>query len=130
MSSNTTVHYRVFLNETRLSRFCELQHGAYLRLAYAAQLAVEPEEDDMSILNRLFELFNIRHPENYRNRSLSVADVVTVFRRADDCTYNQPHSYVVQPVGFFDLDVVILTDCVYAGRTIHPEAITQAAAKA
>jgi hypothetical protein len=125
-----TVHFRVFLNDTHGSRFIELEHGAHLRLCYAAQLQVSPEDDDLSVLDRVFELFNLKHPDNYLDRSLSVGDVVTIFRRADDCSYFEPHSYVIQPVGFFDLEVVILTDCVYAGRTIHPEAVTQNVVKA
>jgi hypothetical protein len=122
MAGPTTAHYRVFLNDTHMSRFFQLERGAELRLAYAAQVEVEPDDGDMRILNRLYQLFNIEHPDNYMNRSLSVADVVTVFRRGDDCKYSQPYSYVVQPVGFLQLDVVILNDCVYAGRTISADA--------
>jgi hypothetical protein len=123
MSRCVTVHYRVFLNDTPTSRFCELERCAELRLAYAAQLAVEQDDDDLRILSRVFRLLNLQHPDNYMNRSLSVADVVTIFRREDDCKYREPHSYVVQPVGFFHLDVVILNDCVYAGRTIGAEEV-------
>jgi len=118
MTGRTTVHYRIFLNDTHLSRFCQLEPGADLRLAYAAQFEVQPHDDDLCILNRVFQMFNIEHPCNYMNRSLSVADVVTIFRRGDDCTYSQPHSYVVQPVGFVELDAVILNDCVFRGRAI------------
>jgi hypothetical protein len=120
MAGPTTAHYRIFLNDTYLSRFFQLERGADLRLAYAAQIQVEPDDDEICILNRLFGQFNIDHPDNYMNRSLSVADVVTVLRRGEDYKYSQPHSYVVQPVGFAQLDVVILNDCVYAGRTVRP----------
>jgi hypothetical protein len=125
MARCTTVHYRVFLNDTHMSRFFQLEQGSDLRLAYAAQLQVEPGDDDVGVLNHVYQLLNIEHPDNYMNRSLSVADVVTVFRRGSDCKYSQPYSYVVQPVGFFQLDVVILHDCVYAGRTIGPEEVTR-----
>src|SRR6266478_5964053 len=100
MAKLTTVHYRVFLNDTPPSRFFELKEGADLRLAYAAQLEVAPDDDDIAILNQLYRLFNVEHPDNYMNRSLSVADIITVFRRLDDCTYSCSHSYVVQAVGF------------------------------
>ncbi len=124
MEGPTTVHYRLFLNDTHMSQFFQLEHGANLRLVYAANLQVKPDDNDISILNRLYHCFNIEHPNSYMNRSLSVADVVTVFRRDDDCKYSDPHSYVVQPVGFSHLDVVILNDCVYAGKTIEAYEIT------
>jgi hypothetical protein len=112
------MHYRVFLNETHLSRFMQLMHGAELRLAYAAQLETRCGESNISVLNRIYQMLNVAHPNNYINRSLSVADVVTVFERKLDCGYKQPHSYVVQGVGFSELESVILTDCVYAGPTV------------
>jgi hypothetical protein len=126
MAGSTTAHFRIFLNDSHTSRFLQLEQGANLRLAYAAQLQVEPENDDTFILNRLFQLFNTGPPDNYLNRSLSVADVVTIFRRESDCTYSQPHSYVVQPIGFAQLDIVILNDCVYAGRTVASREVARA----
>lgn len=124
-----TIHYRVFLNDTPGSRFMELVHGAYLRLAYAAQLQVGKSDDDLTLLNRIYELFNIKHPTDYLNRSLSVADVVTIFPRRADCSYVEPHSYVVQYVGYFHLDVVILTDCLYGGKSIDPLKATRRSAQ-
>ena len=37
-------------------------------------------EDDDKVLEELFEMFNIKHPEDYKARSLSVSDVVVIVR--------------------------------------------------
>lgn len=38
-------------------------------------------EDDFKILERLFEIFNINRPNDYKGRSLSVSDVVEIKRK-------------------------------------------------
>lgn len=131
MQHRNTVHYRVFLNDTNSSRFVQLTDGAELRLAYAAQLGTALDESDVSVLSRIFTTFNIAHPNNYMNRSLSVADVITLFRRKPDCVYNEPSSYAVLPIGFSRLETAILSDCVYSGPSCsateiarEPEAVS------
>ena len=37
---------------------------------------IVPETDPISTLERLFEIFNINHPADFRGHSLSVSDVV------------------------------------------------------
>jgi ribonuclease HI len=115
LQDRKTVHYRVFLNDTPSSRFAQLADGAELRLAYAAQLGTALDESDVSVLSRIFTMMNIAHPNNYMNRSLSVADVITLFRRKPDCCYNEPTSYAVLPIGFSRLETAVLSDCIYAG---------------
>lgn len=38
------------------------------------------DELDVIILEKLFELFNINHPEDYQYRSMSVSDIVRIER--------------------------------------------------
>jgi len=38
----------------------------------------EEAKDDYDLLNRLFEIFNLNHPEGYRAHSMSVSDVVRI----------------------------------------------------
>lgn len=37
---------------------------------------IEVETDPISTLEKLFEIFNINHPEDYRGHSLSVSDIM------------------------------------------------------
>jgi len=36
--------------------------------------------NDKTVLEKLFEMFNINHPEDYKARSLSLSDVVAIVR--------------------------------------------------
>ena len=38
----------------------------------------EESKDDYGLLNRLFEIFNLYHPEGYRAHSMSVSDVIRI----------------------------------------------------
>lgn len=38
-------------------------------------------ENDNKVLEELFEMFNVNHPEDYKARSLSVSDVVAIVRK-------------------------------------------------
>lgn len=38
-------------------------------------------ENDNNVLEELFEMFNVNHPEDYKGRSLSVSDVVAIVRK-------------------------------------------------
>lgn len=46
-----------------------------------ANKTVECNENDIEVLENLFQTFNISIPENYHARSLSVSDVVAVIRK-------------------------------------------------
>ncbi|MFW5962546.1 MAG: YodL domain-containing protein [bacterium] len=60
----------------------ELVWGTYFN--YDALSAVEsalPQTDslrDIDILSTMFNIFNIKHPDNYQARSLSVSDIVSI----------------------------------------------------
>ena len=38
----------------------------------------EEAKDDYDLLNHLFEIFNLNHPEGYRAHSMSVSDVIRI----------------------------------------------------
>ena len=40
-----------------------------------------------SVLEKLFEIFNINHPEDFKGHSLSVSDIVVLFND-DGCTWH------------------------------------------
>jgi YodL-like protein len=58
--------------------FLGYQSGHALELAYHG--AVEAEHERHAC-NQLFEKFNINHPRDYRNRSMSVGDVIVIDHR-------------------------------------------------
>jgi hypothetical protein len=41
----------------------------------------EINQDDIAVLEMLYREFNIKHPEDYRARSMSVSDVVAIVRK-------------------------------------------------
>lgn len=45
------------------------------------------DELDVIILEKLFELFNINHPKDYRCRSMSVSDIVRIERNGNFIWY-------------------------------------------
>ncbi len=55
----------------------EIRSEAYV-LAYSGELVCEPDWDTPAILERLFYLLNMKHPADYRARSLSMSDVVAL----------------------------------------------------
>lgn len=58
-----------------LDETAEISSEAY-GLVYSGELVCEPDWDTPAILERLFYLLNMKHPADYRARSLSVSDVV------------------------------------------------------
>ena len=57
----------------------------------------EEAKDDYDLLNRLFEIFNLNHPEGYRAHSISVSDVI----RIDD--ENEIRYYYCDSIGWKDI---------------------------
>jgi hypothetical protein len=49
-----------------------------LEFAYALNLAVSADTPDDDVLEMVFHTCNVNHPADYRHRSLSVGDVVTL----------------------------------------------------
>lgn len=66
----------------RLVGFDGYQPGHTLRLAYKGQV---DSADDLHACEYLFGQFNINHPADYRDRSMSVGDVVVLDGRAYAC---------------------------------------------
>lgn len=52
---------------------------------------------DAQILDRLFYIFNLEHPVNYRGRSMSVSDIVVLNRKGIK------KAYYVDNIGFRDV---------------------------
>lgn len=75
-----TFSYEFFLNVTfdptrAYVNFDGYRPGALLEKAYSGEVdAADPK----AACERLFEMFNIDHPADYKNRSMSVGDVVMV----------------------------------------------------
>jgi len=66
------------------------EHAMQLVYTMSVDRVVDSEDADLAIAEEMFEIFNIRHPEDYRNRSLSVGDMVVIDGR----------KYACMPVGF------------------------------
>jgi hypothetical protein len=62
-----------------------------LEFAYATNLTVSADASDEDVLEMVFHTFNVNHPADYRHRSLSVGDVVTV---------DSNRSYICAPIGW------------------------------
>ncbi len=45
---------------------------------YESDIEVEESTSDFSVLNKLFETFNLNHPSDFKGHSLSVSDVVQI----------------------------------------------------
>lgn len=80
----TNITYCFFTNETRESRFQAYNPAiktTYM-IAYVGGIDAENTQSDAinycSVLGSLYEKFNINHPSDYRNRSMSVGDVVNL----------------------------------------------------
>jgi len=75
------VGYSILLNETKdpegrhIGMWDGYKPDHSLIVAWIGTISTV-EQDDLSICEELFEMFNINHPKGYKNRSLSVGDVV------------------------------------------------------
>lgn len=75
-----TYRYEILLNETldpsrEYSHFDGYRDGAHLENVYQGTISAISTR---SAANKLFEIFNIDHPSDYQNRSLSVGDVIAL----------------------------------------------------
>lgn len=86
------VKYSFYLNdaEDERGRFRSMtegyRQGDPLVLAYTGEVEADA---DLAVLEQLFRMFNMEHPKDYTNRSMSVGDVVILGdgdqRRAFSC---------------------------------------------
>ena len=94
--------YQFFLNQEkdeqgRLVGFFGYKPGHALELAHVGTL----ESDFIAAANELFEMFNVNHPIDYCNRSMSVGDVL-VLTNSDGIVL----ALAVAPVGFVEIDTL------------------------
>jgi hypothetical protein len=88
-----TFQYRLYLNETiDITReYCSYDGyvpGAHMKLAYAGEVTVADGDGKRQYaLESLFETFNINQPKDYKDRSLSVGDVVVLNDGTNDIVY-------------------------------------------
>lgn len=87
----TTFTYRLLLNQT--GRFTEY-FGHHILIA--AHTGTVEADTPGGALENLFHTFNMAHPEGYRNRSLSVGDVVELIEPGHADGFH----YACQPVGW------------------------------
>lgn len=59
----------------------------------------EEAADDIDLVNYLWEIFNINHPEGYRGHSMSVSDIVLV----KDIEANEKKYYYCDSFGWKDI---------------------------
>jgi len=127
MQAQSRIHVRIFLNQTRTSMFRKYNAGDTLSLAFAGNFLLDlyqrpavGVERDERVLNTVFRVFNIEHPEYYFNRSLSVADVVTLFDVDDKGEQagipTRPRTYVCAGFGWQSLDIAQTADGVAVGH--------------
>jgi len=55
---------------------------------YEGELEVEDETDTVGILEKLFFIFNMKHPQDFKGHSLSVSDVVELNGKNYYCDSN------------------------------------------
>ena len=72
----TTVNYEIWQTPFREWPQTELPSEPH-ELVYRSTIQMDSPEPRQA-LNRLFEILNIAHPDDYRARSLSVDDIVTL----------------------------------------------------
>lgn len=75
MKHDERLHFARFQSyEAAVNRIPELSLTDYT-LVYSGEILLE-NSDDISVLNKLFEIFNINRPEDFKGHSLSVSDVI------------------------------------------------------
>jgi hypothetical protein len=95
------MQYRFYVNvekdeQGRHVGFFGYKQGHALELAYTGEVEAISDSD---ALNQLFETFNINHPANYRNRSMSVGDAVVLIDESQPLS----RTYVCEPVGWKEI---------------------------
>jgi hypothetical protein len=81
--------YAFYVNDTvdptrSYSKFDGYLPGAFMKFGYAATVEAE---SDFDALERLFEIFNINHPADYRMQSMSCGDVVVLYKETGAVAY-------------------------------------------
>ena len=93
-----TVVIDIFLADPLIEWWIESSDPARCKHAYHIELPFRDASDE-DIFEAMFYYLNVRHPEDYKNRSLSVGDIVTL---------NNERSYLCAPLGWQKLRVPLL----------------------
>ena len=75
--------------------------GAYYSVLYEGELLCGEDWEPEKILERLFHIFNVEHPSDYKGRSMSVSDVVAL-QDEDGEKYYCCSTFSFMPVGFLN----------------------------
>jgi len=74
-NENVIRDHKVYESWDMLNRTAGFNIHQYIKV-YEGTIEVGENTSDMMALDELFEMFNIRHPQDYHAHSLSVSDVV------------------------------------------------------
>lgn len=94
-------HYEIYQPKEPTFRVDENQKD-YNREDYKnvyAEFLMEDDGGDYKILEKLFEMFNIRRPQNYDGRSMSVGDIVALKDHWAD-QEEKPRYYICDSFGW------------------------------
>ncbi len=79
LETGSTVPY-AFLSAEKLRELgYEQPRASDYRLVYDRGIYCPDEQPEGDVLERIFQIFNLNHPKDYRGRSLSVSDVVELY---------------------------------------------------
>lgn len=88
----TKILYRILLNEAKDPEGRHIapcdgykpEHPLVQSYSNFINIPDQPDLNDI-LLNHLWEVFNVGHPSDYRNRSLCIGDVIVLERSHRDC---------------------------------------------
>lgn len=63
------------------------KHGWSFDEYNAVWNGIEDARDDYDLLNYLYEMFNLNHPEGFRGHSMSVGDIIRICGEDDNVKY-------------------------------------------
>ena len=79
LETGSTVPY-AFLSAEKLHALgYEQPKASDYRLVYESGIYCPNEQTDSAVLERIYTVFNLNHPKDYRGRSLSMSDVVELY---------------------------------------------------
>lgn len=101
--------FEIYLNRQtdaagRLAIFARFDEPAYQpgdRLEHVHGGSVVTDESEQALLNEIYRIYNIDHPEDYEQRSLSAGDVVVINGRSFACQaigWERLHRQPEQPI--------------------------------
>ncbi|MBR0312583.1 MAG: DNA primase [Oscillospiraceae bacterium] len=99
LETDSTVPY-AFLSAEKLHKLgYEQPRASDYRLVYDRGIYCPNEQPESAKLERLFQIFNLNHPGDYRGRSLSISDVVELYD-GQERKYYYCDTVGFAPIGF------------------------------